>query len=497
LRPRAVAAAVPEARVPCFTVAWHPDPSRIGEVGVVGDNLSRLEPELVPAGGGSPRPLAAPHLSRTPIRIAAAPGGGLRLDAPAIAELVVDGAPVTGAIELAAAAIARGVVLELAARVVLVLHVRTAPAGAPARDPGELVGGSDAIAALRDAIAAVAPLDVPVLIGGETGAGKELIARALHRGSRRAGGPFVAVNLAALSPGTAPAQLFGHARGAFTGADRAHLGLFEQAAGGTLFLDEVGDAPEPVQAMLLRALEAREVLPIGGDTPRAVDVRVVAASDADLAGDPDFRPQLFHRLAGYRLAAPPLRDRRDDVGALLATFVARELAAAAGSVAAARLTSADPNAPPWLPAAAVRAYLAHAWPGNVRELANVARHLAVVGRAGPVSLADALAPIGGSAPREAAPAAASREIGDDLLVATLSAHRWQIAATAAALDVPRSTLYALMERCPKLRTARSLAADEIAACHTSHAGDLDAMAEALRVSRRGLQLRMRELGLAS
>jgi len=376
-------------------------------------------------------------------------------------------------------------VLELAGRVALLLHVRRPP-----RAPvgGELVGASDAIDRLHDDIARVAALDAPVLIGGETGSGKEHVARALHARSGRAGGPFVAVNMATLAPAMAAAQLFGHARGAFTGAERAHSGLFGEADGGTLFLDEIADAPPEVQAMLLRTLETGEVRPVGGDAARRLDVRVIAASDADLADPAELRPQLYHRLAGARIAVPPLRDRPDDIGRLLAHFLARELGA---------LPTPAPGDPPWLPSEAIRAYLRHRWPGNVRELANLARHLAIHGRAAPIALATAVAPLTGAAAIETAapPAGAPREITDDALIAALAGHDWKTGAAASALGISKTTLYALIERCPRIRKARDVGRDELEACRAAAGGDLDAMSARLQVSRRGLQLRMRELGM--
>ncbi|MGH9885201.1 MAG: sigma-54-dependent transcriptional regulator, partial [bacterium] len=366
IRPTRGPAATADAVAPWLTVLWHPMRERIGDVALLPARLSRLEPELATPGTAQRAPLGDPHLSRTPIAIAAVPGGGVRIAAPEIAELVVDGAP-AGTIELPAAALARGVVLELAGRVALLLHARRPPRAAL---PGELVGASSALDALRDDIARVAALDVPVLIAGETGSGKEHVARALHHQSRRASAPFIAINMATLAPAMAAAQLFGHARGAFTGAERAHPGLFAEADGGTLFLDEIADAPAEVQAMLLRTLETGEIRPVGGDGARRVDVRVVAASDADLSDAGELRPQLYHRLAGYRVSVPPLRERPDDIGRLLAHFVARDLPAR---------PPLAPGDPPWLPTAAIRAYLRHPWPGNVRELANVARHLAIHG----------------------------------------------------------------------------------------------------------------------
>jgi two-component system, NtrC family, nitrogen regulation response regulator GlnG len=514
IRPTRGPAPAGEAAALRLTVLWHPARERIGDVAALPARLSRLEPEFAAPGQAVRAPLGDPHISRKPIELTALPHGGVRIAAPGIAELVVDGAP-AGTVELAAEALARGAVLELANRVALLLHLRRAPR---APDGGEaglpkylLVGASDALDALRDDIARVAALDAPVLIAGETGSGKEHVARALHAGSRRAGAPFVAINMATLAPAMAAAQLFGHSRGAFTGAERAHAGLFAEADGGTLFLDEIADTPGEVQAMLLRTLETGEIRPVGGEGARRVDVRVVAASDADLGDASELRPQLYHRLAGYRIAVPALRDRPDDIGRLLAHFLARELGA----------PPALPPGDPWLPTAAIRAYVRHRWPGNVRELANAARHLAVHGRAAPIALASALAPLGapahdpvlagtepgpehrassrgsgaGDASASAEPDLLPRDITDDVLTATLAAHRWKTGAAAAALGISKTTLYALIERCPNIRKARDLGRAELEASRAATGGDLDAMSAQLQVSRRGLQLRMRELGM--
>jgi two-component system nitrogen regulation response regulator GlnG len=469
-----------DAEAPWLTVLWHPSPGRIGQVAPLPARLSRLEPELGDPGQAMRAPLADAHLSRTAVTLAELPHG-IRITAPAIVELTVDGAPV-GTAELTSAALARGVVLELAGRVALLLQLRRAPRAAAASD---LVGASDALEALRDDIARVAALDVPVLISGETGSGKDHVARALHAASRRAGRPFVAVNMATIAPAIAAAQLFGHERGAFTGAERAHGGLFVEADGGTLFLDEIADAPPEVQAMLLRTLETGELRPVGGDASRRVDVRVIAASDADVGDAAELRPQLYHRLAGARIAVPALRERVDDIGRLLAHFLARELPAP---------PALAPTDPPWLPTAAIRAYVRHGWPGNVRELANAARHLAIHGRTGPIALATALAPLG-APPPDPALAVAPRDITDEILIAALASHRWKTGATAAALGISKTTLYALIERCPAIRKARDLDRAELEACRAAAGGDLDAMSAQLQVSRRGLQLRMRELGM--
>jgi anaerobic nitric oxide reductase transcription regulator len=209
-------------------------------------------------------------------------------------------------------------------------------------------------------IAVLAPLSVPVLVTGETGVGKELVARALHERSPRASRALVIVNCAAIPAQLVESELFGHKRGAFTGATTARAGRFEAAHGGTIFLDEIGELPLSAQAQLLRALQEGEIQPVGEDRARRVDARVVAATNRDLrreVAEGRFRADLFHRLWVYPICVPPLRERREDIPALCERFAA-ELAAGLG---AARVDFTDP---------ALRALTQGTWPGNVRELKN-------------------------------------------------------------------------------------------------------------------------------
>jgi DNA-binding NtrC family response regulator len=256
------------------------------------------------------------------------------------------------------------------------------PLGAEAERPlaregrfGPLVGKSAAMRELFATLERVARSDATVLVEGETGTGKELIARALHEASERAGGPFVVVDSAAIPRDLFESQLFGHERGAFTGAEQKRVGLLEEADGGTLVLDELGELPLALQPKLLRALEAREVVPVGSNEPRRVDVRLVASTNRDLAAEVNrgaFRDDLYYRLAVVRVVVPPLRERPDDVRPLVEQFVAE----AAGARGRAILDAIDE--PSW------RALEAHPWPGNVRELRNmVGRSLALAGPAGP------------------------------------------------------------------------------------------------------------------
>jgi len=224
-----------------------------------------------------------------------------------------------------------------------------------------LVGQSPRMRDLFAVLERVAQSDAPVLICGETGTGKELVAEYIHTASRRAEGPFVICDLSAVGPQLLESELFGHRRGAFTSAEHERQGAFAQAHGGTIFLDEVGDLDESAQPRLLRAIERREIKPVGGENYRAVDVRVLTATNRDLAAEARagrFRPDLYHRLAVVCLDLPPLRERREDIP-LLAAHILGELAAG--------LDIAPPSVSP----EAMDLLCQYDWPGNIRELRNV------------------------------------------------------------------------------------------------------------------------------
>jgi two-component system nitrogen regulation response regulator GlnG len=243
---------------------------------------------------------------------------------------------------------------------------------ADASGSDELIGRGPAMQTVFKRIALVAPTDACVLVSGESGTGKELVARAVHAHSPRRDRAFLPVHLAALNPNLVESELFGHARGAFTGADRNRPGLFTLADGGTVFLDELADIPMPVQAKLLRVLERQEVLPVGGTEPHRVSVRVVSATHADLTAEVAagrFRHDLFFRLNVYPIHLPALRDRADDIPLLAEHFLRRF--AIGGAV-------------PPLPAETVAYLKERTWPGNVRELRNALEHAAIVARGKPI-----------------------------------------------------------------------------------------------------------------
>jgi len=226
---------------------------------------------------------------------------------------------------------------------------------------------SEAARALDRRIPRLAASPESVLVTGESGTGKELVARRLHAASERAGQPFVVVHCGAIARNLVESELFGHVKGAFTGADQKRLGLFEAAHRGTLFLDEVGELPIEVQPALLRAVQFGEIRPVGSDATRQVDVRLIAATHRDLPArcrEGLFREDLYYRLAVLQLHVPPLRARREDIPALATAFLQRE------AVRAGRSLSFDP--------AAMAHLVAHDWPGNVRELENAVVRLGVL-----------------------------------------------------------------------------------------------------------------------
>jgi len=491
-----------------LTLLAHADPRRVGERAVLPRSgaveLSRRAPEFAAAGGPG-RPLDDPYLSRKPSRLTV-DRGALRVEPNlAGAELRADGAALAAPRTLDHAELQAGVVLEVGGRAALlaqrILERPDAEAG------GGLIGISDGIDSVRRLIRQVADLDVSVLIRGESGVGKELVARAIHDGSGRHAGPFIAVNMAALTPTTAASALFGHRRGAFTGADRSRAGLFREADGGTLFLDEIGEARAELQAMLLRALETGEIQPVGQDGTVGVDVRVLSATDASLeqaVESGSFRLPLLHRLSGFELAVPPLRGRREDIALLLLRFLGEEL----GTIGEAhRLDPTPAGGDPWLPADLAARLCRADWPGNVRQLRNVARQLVIASRGtdrlqltSAVERAlgqepDGPAPRGDAGATAPAPSGARpAEIDDDRLLEVLGRNDYRPTAAARELGISKTSLYALIEASPRVRKARDLSAREIEEA-LRPGGDVAAAARQLRVSARGLRLRMTELGL--
>jgi two-component system, NtrC family, nitrogen regulation response regulator NtrX len=309
----------------------------------------------------------------------------------------------------------------------------------------EIVGRSFAIRALLDRIEKVAPTDARVLITGENGTGKELVARALHRLSGRSEAPFVEVNCAAIPSELIESELFGHMRGSFTGAHADRAGKFEQADGGTLFLDEIGDMSLAAQAKVLRALQEGIVTRVGGERPIRVDVRVIAATNKAIEDEiaaGRFREDLYHRLNVVPIRVPPLRERRDDIPMLVRHFA--EKAIAEQRLPIRQFTDG-----------ALDLLARLDWSGNVRELRNTVERLLILGRSGDVSEADVERLVGGaqasdslSAEMLGAPTFAEfKERAERAyILAKLREHDWNVSETARSIEMPRSNLYKKIEK---------------------------------------------------
>jgi two-component system, NtrC family, nitrogen regulation response regulator NtrX len=312
--------------------------------------------------------------------------------------------------------------------------------------PGDrLVGSSSAIARVRELVAQVAPTDARVLLTGESGTGKELVAAELHTHSRRANGPFVRVNSAAIPHTLVESELFGHEKGAFTGAAERRRGRFELAHGGTLFLDEVGDLGADAQAKLLRTLETGELQRVGGGTTLHVDVRVVAATNKDLRQEiaaGRFRDDLYYRLNVVPIHLPPLRERLGDVPELVQHVFAR-------------LTARHGLVPPRVAKDAMSRLQRHEWPGNVRELANICERLAILYPGRTIGLGEVAAVLpGGIAAEHSADGSASEgglvdridEFERNTIIRALDDARGSISEAARILRTDRPNLYRRMKR---------------------------------------------------
>ncbi len=416
----------------------------------------------------------------------------------------------------------QGLVLLLAGRVVLLLHeleLENSDRALSAEDRGPrnglgLIGESPSLARVRQQILKVADLSVTVLIRGETGTGKELVARSIYENSDRKDLPLVTVNMAAITPSLAASELFGSEKGAFTGAHQRRQGYFQKAGEGTIFLDEIGDAPIEVQVLLLRALETGEIQPVGGRTATAkqVKARILAATDSNLeqaVSDGKFKSPLLHRLSSFEIVLPPLRERREDFGRLFFFFLEkyfRELLAG---------KAGGPTAFPRVSARLVAKLATFDWPGNVRQLANFVRQLVVESRGleeiGPsegeiaalvrqagVTTACAMPSLG----QPSKPALARKrisyrdtdDVNEDELFQAMRSCEWRIGEAASILGVSRPSLYNLIDKSPHLRRATEIRRKEIADKLKS-GKTLDELVAGFKVSKRALKLRMRDLGL--
>ncbi len=304
----------------------------------------------------------------------------------------------------------------------------------PEIPPTEMVGFSAPMIEVYKTISRAAPTDVPVLIQGESGTGKEMVARLIHKNSKRAFGPFVAVDCGSIAPSLMESELFGSVRGAFTGAERDRAGLFEAAHGGTVFLDEIGEVDSTFQLKLLRFLQEKEIRPLGSPKSRKLDVRVVAATNRNLQAmveEGEFREDLWFRLNVIHVQLPPLRERRGDIPALAAHFLDSY------NRAYKRLVRLTPSG--------LRALEEHTWPGNVRQLQHVLERLTILSPVEALEAAsvhDALA----SSEQKDRPVQSLAEAEEDQIRKVLAATGGNKTRAAKILNIERKTLYRKLER---------------------------------------------------
>ena len=342
----------------------------------------------------------------------------------------------------------------------------------------DLVGASPPMRLVRSLGERAARSGIPVLILGESGVGKEVIARAIHSASERAARPFVAVNCGALPENLVESILFGHEKGSFTGAHEKHLGKFLEASGGTLFLDEVGELPLDMQVKLLRALQEKEVDPVGAKRPVKVDVRILAATNRDLAGQVAagaFREDLFYRLNVFPIDAPSLRERREDVTALTEAFI-RRFNVEEGK----RVVAATPQT--------LSLLQAHDWPGNVRQLEN-AVYRAIVLADGPYLQPHDFPAISGVS----APAAELAGPGsdDDAMIGVAAPAALPLGGSGGASDAP----VRILDPSGHLRTLEEIERDLIQHAIEVYAGHMTEVARRLGIGRSTLYRKVREQGL--
>ncbi|RFP17535.1 sigma-54-dependent Fis family transcriptional regulator [Duganella sp. BJB488] len=456
------------------TIVWHPQQARIGEQYVAAEadsdiELSRYAP-LFWRPDGDGLPLDHVGISRHPLRLARDAADNVVLTLPASRMLVeLNGQPIEQPVRLDAKQIAQGQVLTLGRAIVLCVHWMNRLPAAHAM-PG-MVGVGSAAIAVREQIALVAPTDMPVLLLGETGTGKEIAARAIHALSRRRNTRLVTVNMAALNESLAMADLFGAAKGAYTGAQAERQGWFGEGDGATIFLDEIGNAPASVQPMLLRVLEGGDYRPLGAARDRQATARLIAATDQQLDGT-DFNQALLRRLEGFVIALPALRTRREDIGVLIVHVLESQVWRGA------------------LPVDFVTSLACHDWPGNIRQLVHIVKRAALQLQADPNADLRRLIPAPssvGTAPPPGAPSPPSppvrkkpSDLNDQDVLNAMMRHAWTIQAAAQALGISRPSLYKLLERHAEIRPAHAIPVDELKVALAACEGDLTRCAAMLK-----------------
>jgi two-component system nitrogen regulation response regulator GlnG len=484
-----------------LTLIFHPCTARIGERAVIDRQktndwtLGRLGPLFSRGEGAQQMPLEDRHVSRRALEFSWS-GDSLAVARPDDSSRCrVSGRELQDDVILDREQLRSGVPLMLSHTVVLLLRLMDGVPLAVAPDNLGMCGNSAYMHSLRQQVTQAAANDVDVLIRGETGTGKELVARALHDVGPRSDGPLVSVNMAAIPAELAAAALFGAARGAFTGSDRATTGYFRDAQGGSLFLDEVGDTPAEVQPQLLRALQQREVQSVGGRM-YSVDVRVISATDAVLEGQGcDFKAALRHRLGAAEIPLLPLREHPEDIGELALLM----FNSAAGAGKASALLPAEHSGERQIAAwcELFHRLLCYPWPGNVRELENFCRQIMVaseqcltIPRHIQASLQPARSkPVTGVASRKL------RSVVEAEFAQAWEDSGFEVTATARLLGVSRPSVYRRVENSREYRLADQVPMAELRSALAACGADAGVAAGVLRVSAAGLRTVLRHTDL--
>ena len=490
-----------------LTVIFHHDIARVGQSAVVPREtgktpwvLGRRSPEFAGENDQSPLPLDDPHISRKALQFVVHSKRLTIRRFEASSRCRVGQEELHDSIDIEWERLRDGVPLMLSHSIVLLLRLarrgETPVAGSELE--ALLLGSSASMAETRAEIGLVAESDLDVLIRGETGTGKELVATAIHRASRRSGALMVSVNMAAIPSELAPAAMFGSARGAFTGAERAAQGYFEQAEGGSLFLDEIGDTSAQVQPQLLRALQEREIQEVGGPV-RSFDVRIISATDAALDGEnSDFKSALRHRLGACEILLPPLREHPEDIGELLLHFLQKGAVEAGTADLLPHAQSSATDIAAW--AVLFFTFLNYHWPGNVRQLANFAQQVVLSSEQTPIindRLREAFkSPCdNGSSSSRRADRRRLQDVDDATFDHAMACNSFEVMRVAIQLGVSRAAVYRRIEGSSHHRLASAIGLEELRRALVEHGGDSAAMASHLRVSLKGLRNRMRDFGL--
>lgn len=491
--------AAAEAQRPLLavTIAWHPDPTRIGEQFICSDNtlaLSRYLP-LFHKPGSDGLGIGFSGVSREAVNLRRDADDGIHIQPPHSRMVVeINDVEISDTVHLSHEQIAAGAILGLGRAVLLCLHwMRCLPKHNPVEG---LLGVGEAAIKTRDLIRQAARSDSAVLLLGETGTGKEVAARGIHALSLRAEAALVCVNMAALNESLAAADLFGAAKGAYTGAQSSRNGLFAQAQGATLFLDEIGNTPAPVQPMLLRVLETGDYRPLGAERDLRSSARLITATDQDLYSG-GFNQALLRRLESFIIHIPPLRARREDIGLLLIHLQ--------------HASKLDGAAEIQVPVALISRFLNYDWPGNIRQLTHVFKRTLIALQNGETPTFDSLVDL---APQRVTASAASRaaagentvashttgrkklsELGEPEVLAAMQANHWYIQCAAQALGVSRPSMYKLLESHSQIRRAEQITKEEITQALAQCSGDVEDCAAYLKTPTEALRRHLRGLGL--